>query len=344
MTTLAKVESNRTNAKRSTGPKSVRGKAVAKLNAVSHGLRSLSPVLPGERPKDWNGHRAGMIAAIAPVGTLEAALAERVALLSWRLRRVVAYETTVCRSEIDKDVGRIRGEDEEHNRMQAMLSFRPVMPRTYAMVKKELDVARECAAALEESRVQFHQLRGLPADHRLDNGDAFSVLLSVSGYTPGAENETFDIEDHQFLSEVGVPEEWRDDPDWWDGWTAEMVRSGVKLIAEDAEMTPEDLIEKAVRDSGEESRKEQLKARQLEQQLDFYAEQIAVEERVALGRALLPREDQLDKVMRDESHLNRQLMQTLHQLERMQATRAGNPPPSPAALDVTVEGSVPLAT
>jgi hypothetical protein len=42
-------------------------------------------------------------------------------------------------------------------------------------------------------------------------------------------------------------------------------------------------------------------------------------------------------VMRYESHLNKQLTQTLHQLERLQALRSGNPPAPPAALDVTVE-------
>ena len=60
MATLAQIEANCKNGKLSTGPKTAKGKAAAKMNAVSHGLRSLSPVLPDERPKDWNDHeRAG---------------------------------------------------------------------------------------------------------------------------------------------------------------------------------------------------------------------------------------------------------------------------------------------
>ena len=102
MTTLAKIDANRKNGKLSTGPKTAKGKAAAKMNAVTHGLRSLSPVLPDERPKDWNDHRAGIVAALAPVGTLETELVERVALLMWRLRRVVRYETAVTAAGIDE--------------------------------------------------------------------------------------------------------------------------------------------------------------------------------------------------------------------------------------------------
>src|SRR5215207_6617403 len=104
MTTRAKIEANCNNGKLSTGPKTANGKAVAKMNAVTHGLRSLSPVLPGEQSEDWNDHRDGIVAALAPVGTLEAELAERVALLMWRLRRVVVYETEVTGTGIDNAV------------------------------------------------------------------------------------------------------------------------------------------------------------------------------------------------------------------------------------------------
>ena len=52
MTTLTKTQASRKNGRRSKGPKTAKGKAVAKMNAVSHGLRSLSPVLSDECPED----------------------------------------------------------------------------------------------------------------------------------------------------------------------------------------------------------------------------------------------------------------------------------------------------
>jgi hypothetical protein len=53
---------------------------------------------------------------------------------------------------------------------------------------------------------------------------------------------------------------------------------------------------------------------------------------------LLPDENTLGKVTRYEAHLSRQMLQALHTLERLQAARAGQPVPPPAALDVTIEG------
>jgi hypothetical protein len=87
MTTLAKIAANRQNAMKSTGPRTAAGKAAAGANAIAHGLRSAAPVIPGEDPADWEAYRAGVVAALAPAGTLEAELADRVASLSWRLRR-----------------------------------------------------------------------------------------------------------------------------------------------------------------------------------------------------------------------------------------------------------------
>jgi hypothetical protein len=95
MTTLAQIEANRRNAAHSTGPRTPAGKGKSSKNALSHGLRAELPVLPGERAEDWEVHRAGVFRGLSPVGTLEEALAGRVALCLWRLRRVAAYETAV---------------------------------------------------------------------------------------------------------------------------------------------------------------------------------------------------------------------------------------------------------
>ena len=46
-----------------------------------------------ENREDWEEFRDGILEDLAPLGSLELALAERVALLSWRLHRVTRYET-----------------------------------------------------------------------------------------------------------------------------------------------------------------------------------------------------------------------------------------------------------
>jgi hypothetical protein len=217
-TTLAKIKANQKNGKLSNGPKTARGKASAKMNAVSHGLRSLSPVLPGERPKDWNDRRAGVVATLAPVGTLETELAERVALLLWRLRRVVRYETEVTSAAIDAAVGHVRGEKDDENPLNFVLRTRS-NPRTIAKVEQELQNARGCATGFAETSEQLRKLLTLPAEHRFDGGEAYCLLREVGAYTPGGAEEYFEIEDHSFLAEIGVPKDWCEDADWWTGGT-----------------------------------------------------------------------------------------------------------------------------
>ena len=93
MTTLLKTEANRENALASTGPKTAEGRAIVSGNAIRHGLLSWKPVIPGlENPEDWQTHLDGTLDSLAPVGYMETLLAERVALLMWRLGRVARYE------------------------------------------------------------------------------------------------------------------------------------------------------------------------------------------------------------------------------------------------------------
>jgi hypothetical protein len=59
MTTAYKMESNRRNAQRSTGPKTATGKELARFNALKHGHTARSPVLPGEDPEAFARHCDG---------------------------------------------------------------------------------------------------------------------------------------------------------------------------------------------------------------------------------------------------------------------------------------------
>lgn len=92
--TPALLLANRRNAQLSTGPRTPEGKALIAQNARTHGLGSVVPVLPGlEKREEWEAHRRAFLAAVQPEGYVELTLAERAALLAWRLGRVVRYET-----------------------------------------------------------------------------------------------------------------------------------------------------------------------------------------------------------------------------------------------------------
>ena len=87
MASEAQVLANRSNAQKSTGPRTPEGKAVVAQNAVRHGLLAREVVIKGEDPGEFEFYRAQMLGELVPVGSVESVLAERVVSLSWRLQR-----------------------------------------------------------------------------------------------------------------------------------------------------------------------------------------------------------------------------------------------------------------
>lgn len=61
--------------------------------SLKHGLLSRNLIIPGENAADFAALLAQLLAEEQPVGTLEAALVERVAVCLWRLRRAVTAES-----------------------------------------------------------------------------------------------------------------------------------------------------------------------------------------------------------------------------------------------------------
>src|SRR5215217_2062801 len=94
------------------GPATQEGKEVVRWNATRHGIRSPAPVVPGvEKAEEWEDHSAGVLDSLSPGGHLEFVLAERVALLSWRLHRVIRYETesiALYQERVEDDLARER--------------------------------------------------------------------------------------------------------------------------------------------------------------------------------------------------------------------------------------------
>jgi hypothetical protein len=97
---------------------------------------------------------------------------------------------------------------------------------------------------------------------------------------------------------------------------------------------------------------EQLRARHLKETLDFLDGQISefenlidtrkvqmdAEDTMRRSIALLPCGDTLEKIVRYESALQRQLGRSMNQLERLQRRRLGENVPPPVLMDVSVRG------
>lgn len=92
MPSTRQIEANRRNARKSTGPKTEKGKNIAKFNALQHGLTAEEIVIPGEDKQAFRDFRAHLVMELNPKGVLEAQLVERVAVAFWRLRRTTKIE------------------------------------------------------------------------------------------------------------------------------------------------------------------------------------------------------------------------------------------------------------
>ena len=97
-----KIESNRRNALKSTGPKTAEGKKAVRWNALKHGLLTKEVVLPnsesGETKAEFQELLGQLCEDLRPEGVLEEMLVEKIAICYWRLRRAIRCEVGEIRS------------------------------------------------------------------------------------------------------------------------------------------------------------------------------------------------------------------------------------------------------
>lgn len=97
----AQLTANRINAQLSTGPISPEGKDVVAQNATKHGLLSRRPVLSHEDPEAYHHLVTDLVNELRPVGALEHALVDRIALGVWRQQRLALAERAQLELQLD---------------------------------------------------------------------------------------------------------------------------------------------------------------------------------------------------------------------------------------------------
>jgi len=88
MVTESQILANRRNAQKSTGPRTIQGRAAVSQNAVKHGLYARQDIISSESQADFDLYREQMLSELAPASPMESVLAERIVTLSWRLKRI----------------------------------------------------------------------------------------------------------------------------------------------------------------------------------------------------------------------------------------------------------------
>jgi len=137
MTTPSQLAANRSNAQKSTGPRTSAGKAAAAANALRHGLSAKRLVVGDERWLDFMEFHDEMRTALAPGDAVEEQLVERIVLCAWRLRRVGPAEagaTTVQARHIDtwdKAARAAVGFTHAASRLDAITRYEAALERTF---------------------------------------------------------------------------------------------------------------------------------------------------------------------------------------------------------------------
>jgi hypothetical protein len=89
----AKSTTKSSSSKASPGPTSAKGKAISSQNARKHGIFSSVMKLKSDSRAAYDSLLNGLYEYFDPKGTLEEILVEKLAILTWRYRRLVATET-----------------------------------------------------------------------------------------------------------------------------------------------------------------------------------------------------------------------------------------------------------
>ena len=290
------------------GPTTREGKEVVRWNATRHVISSPEPVVSGlEKREDWEEYRDGILKNLSPVGHLEVTLAERIAVLSWRLHRVTRYETEAI------SLSQQKIEDDLHTRNRLL---RSLGESPYASTHPE-DIRFE----VKHNRQVHNALRRFPAldaDKTLRGQDATAVVWSV---LMTAKKRTEWEMDEESLELPGVPE----DADVVDlpAMRVADVRGCVEAIAARIGEDPDELLEAATVGARLDASSAEAKAERVEGEIDVMS-------RVRI----LPDEKTLEKIARYEAHLSRQLYQALHDLESLQKHRTTGEGVPLARLDV----------
>lgn len=287
---------NRTNALKSTGPKTPTGKAMVALNSVAHGIYSVSPVIEEmESKRSWTGYRFAMWDGLAPVGMVEAILAERITLAAWRLRRVARYETEQIRLEQE-------GAMEEVGRR---LGYKLNRDLAAADVQEILDEAK----------------------WREERWQRISALSTASDETPLADEDAEDLIwfVHEQLGQTKQFDGYGKQLPAPEAWNVGLIRQLIRGLSEQHRKPFDEFLRTLSDRAAEEWATAHLTASLAHARVDKYRRE-----------HLLPDTETLEKIQRYESHLSRQFHRDLHEFQRLQAARLGHPVAAPIAIDVDV--------
>ena len=132
-TSIKRINANRENAKKSTGPKTINGKFRSCRNALKHGLDSRKHLIIGENVKEFQEMKDSYIKMLEPLNILEVEDCMQIIAMSWKIRRFSVVETGLYNQDMMQQL------KNSTNQISAILLKRP----DFESIAKELDQVPE---------------------------------------------------------------------------------------------------------------------------------------------------------------------------------------------------------
>ena len=303
MSSEKKTESNRKNAQLSTGPNDT---SQSRLNALSHGILSKRALITtGEGCEDaelFDQLADGLREDWATVGATEQLLVDQLISLTWRLTRVINYETGSIRAIADTTVEDWEREQSFDNVSYILghsgVSWEP----TDKLVQKRAELETELKDWKDQDTVSQPYIWG-------------RVFRVVS--------RKFEVDIEQILE---LEDEWA----IYEDFAIEDIRKVIDAACH-ADGITEDQFWQIVKDEVQRDHRETV--RRLERR------HLEIEQKRLL--ASLPDDVRLAKIQRYEAHLSREFYKALHELQRLQGARLSSIPTAPMAVDIDIQTSTP---
>lgn len=311
------LKANKDNASKSTGPKTKRDMTTLQPN-MKHGILAKIPVIPGiENQEEWDQFVVDIKMNLKPIGVLESTLVESLANYFWKKQRLIKYE-----------------QNRIHYKIEAIKDKANSMLTTYYenLYKKsedyvdpdrsKLDELRSNVKDFSDSLKAFEKYTDWPDDKDMEGDDAgYIVACALELLYAVKKNNGEDVPDTPYdlfnVNEI-VDDFWNPDK----SATPKQVVEIIEKIGEKFGYDPS-VLEYSTRKYVKDTHKA------LEKQVQVVDQSIDT-----LANEELYDNSYSEKVMKMDAQLNRTIMQTLHELQRLQGMRVGLAGP-PEAVDIT---------
>lgn len=214
MTSNKQKQANKNNSLLSTGAKTKEGKATVARNAIKHGIFSKSLCLKDkECPNEHLQFHQKIIDSFKPKNSFQQFLAEKIAIDSWRLRRVLIFEVSSAKRNEQKVL------EKHHKNSDPFRSVSPSVNPTNEELDQKLSQKTQVFERIKVF-VQLLKSKKIPFDKpTFETGNfvfnLYEEMINALGYADDnfiSEDQFYELEDthpsfedlRPFVKEVGL--------------------------------------------------------------------------------------------------------------------------------------------